>query len=422
MTLFKIIFSIWIFLYVYIGVNTFIPSEKTRLFTFINFSICTIMQTIIILYTNPFIVFLAGNILVIAFLIIEFFENIKNLFVTIYIIYLDRFAFEFLMLITLKLFQVTAPSSMLLYMFTSCLTILFNYTFKDFLMNLVSSKKDNRKSFIIKNIINVIVLLIIIIVHIPGHPSFISNPKIFYFLFILIVSNLVLSLFLEKMKTQEYIQTYQKIVEYSEFTEGLLTEYKSFIHEYKNKLIIIKGLAEENPKELQEYINSILNEKISNNYHWLMDIKNIPIPGIKGLVNYKLLKMKELNIEAEVYVSEEVASLNKNQLDIKEKNNLYTIMGVILDNAIEASIESDEKMISLQFFKEDDDINIILANTFKSINLDQLEEKGYSSKGKNRGIGLYLVKEILKHSKNIAKETSIRNNFFVQKIIIKNIK
>lgn len=422
MTLFKIIFSIWIFLYVYIGVSTFIPSEKKRLFTFINFSICTIIQTIIILYTNPFIVFLAGNILVIAFLIIEFFENIKNLFVTIYIIYLDRFAFEFLMLITLKLFQVTAPSSMLLYMFTSCLTILFNYTFKDFLMNLVSSKKDNRKSFIIKNIINVIVLLIIIIVHIPGHPSFISNPKIFYFLFILIVSNLVLSLFLEKMKTQEYIQTYQKIVEYSEFTEGLLTEYKSFIHEYKNKLIIIKGLAEENPKELQEYINSILNEKISNNYHWLMDIKNIPIPGIKGLVNYKLLKMKELNIEAEVYVSEEVASLNKNQLDIKEKNNLYTIMGVILDNAIEASVESDEKMISLQFFKDDDDINIILANTFKSINLDQLEEKGYSSKGKNRGIGLYLVKEILKHSKNIAKETSIRNNFFVQKIIIKNIK
>lgn len=422
MTLFKIIFSIWIFLYVYIGVNTFIPSEKKRLFTCINFSICTIMQTIIILYTNPFIVFLAGNILVIAFLIIEFFENIKNLFVTIYIIYLDRFAFEFLMLITLKLFQVTTPSSMLLYMFTSCLTILFNYTFKDFLMNLVSSKKDNRKSFIIKNIINVIVLLIIIIVHIPGHPSFISNPKIFYFLFILIVSNLVLSLFLEKMKTQEYIQTYQKIVEYSEFTEGLLTEYKSFIHEYKNKLIIIKGLAEENPKELQEYINSILNEKISNNYHWLMDIKNIPIPGIKGLVNYKLLKMKELNIEAEVYVSEEVASLNKNQLDIKEKNNLYTIMGVILDNAIEASVESDEKMISLQFFKDDDDINIILANTFKSINLDQLEEKGYSSKGKNRGIGLYLVKEILKHSKNIAKETSIRNNFFVQKIIIKNIK
>ena len=153
-----------------------------------------------------------------------------------------------------------------------------------------------------------------------------------------------------------------------------------------------------------------------------MDIKNIPIPGIKGLINYKLLKMKELNIEIEVYVSEEVATLNQNHLDIKEKNNLYTILGVILDNAIEASIESKERMISLQFFKDNDDINIILANTFKSINLDQLEEKGYSSKGKNRGIGLYLVKEILKHSKNIEKETSIINNFFVQKIIIKNLK
>jgi two-component system sensor histidine kinase AgrC len=79
-------------------------------------------------------------------------------------------------------------------------------------------------------------------------------------------------------------------------------------------------------------------------------------------------------------------------------------------------------LVSLHFFLEDDNINIILANTFKNINLDELEEKGYSTKGENRGIGLYLVKEIIKHSNTIKKETSIINNFFVQKIIIKMTK
>jgi two-component system sensor histidine kinase AgrC len=153
-----------------------------------------------------------------------------------------------------------------------------------------------------------------------------------------------------------------------------------------------------------------------------MDIKNIPIPGIKGLINYKLLEMKDLNIIVDVYVSDSVASIKNNNLDIKEKNNLYTILGVILDNAIEASLESDDKMVSLQFFKEDDEINIILANTFKNINLDYLDKKGFSTKGENRGIGLYLVKEIIKHSECIKKETSIINNFFVQKIIIKSTK
>lgn len=423
MTTYKIIFSIWTILYVFFATRVFMRAERNRLFSFINIFISSALFSIILLKTNPFIVFLLGNIIIIMFLIIEYFKSIRTLFSVIYVTYLVRFVFEFLILITLKFLDINSNYPMFIYMSTAILTIIFNYTFKDYLINLVSTK-NNDKIYRFKSIINLILILVIILIHMPGQNIDITDNYIFYLIFTFIVFNLNISLFIEKSKAEDYIKNYQKIVEYTEFNEGLLTEYKSFIHEYKNKLIIIKGLAEENNHELHEYINSILNEKISNNYHWLMDIKNIPIPGIKGLINYKLLKMKELKITTEVYISNEVATLNPNQLDIKEKNNLYTILGVILDNAIEASLESKEKMISLQLFKdcENDNINIVLANTFKSINLDQLEEKGYSSKGKNRGIGLYLVKEILKHSKNLEKETSIINNFFVQKIIIKNLK
>lgn len=423
MTTYKIIFSIWTILYVFFATRVFMSAERSRLFSFINIFISSTLFSVIILTTSPFIVFLLENIIIFIFLIIEYFKNIRKLFSVIYVTYLVRFVFEFLMLITLKFLNINNNAPMFIYMSTAILTIIFNYTFKDYLINLVSTK-NNDKIYRFKSVINLILILVIIFIHMPGQNIDITDNYIFYLIFTFIVFNLNITLFIEKSKTEDYIKNYQKIVEYTEFNEGLLTEYKSCIHEYKNKLIIIKGLAEENNHELHEYINSILNEKVSNNYHWLMDIKNIPIPGIKGLINYKLLKMKELKITAEVYVSDEVATLNPNQLDIKEKNNLYTILGVILDNAIEASLESKEKMISLQFFKdcENDNINIILANTFKSINLDQLEEKGYSSKGKNRGIGLYLVKEILRYSKNLEKETSIINNFFVQKIIIKNLK
>lgn len=421
MTTIKLIFSAWLITFIFIATKTFISPNQKKLTTILNIILFSIILYFILNITNNTLSYILANILIILFLLIEYYKNKRVLFSAIYTIYLIRFIFEFLILYTLKVLHINNYSHILLFSITTILTLIFNYTFKDFLSNLINTKKENDIVSIFKYVLNTILMITLILIHIPNESFTIVDGKVFYILFTFITFNLTLSLFIEKNKTDDYIKNYQKIVEYTEFTEGILTEYKSFIHEYKNKLIIIKDLVKEDNKELHEYINFILNEKVNNNYHWLMDIKNIPIPGIKGLINYKLMKMKELNIAVEVYVSEEVAILNQDKLDIKEKNNLYTILGVILDNAIEASIESQEPMISLHFFKDENEINIILANTFKSINLDQLEQKGYSSKGENRGFGLYLVKEILKNSKSLAKETNIINNFFVQKIIIKNI-
>lgn len=149
-----------------------------------------------------------------------------------------------------------------------------------------------------------------------------------------------------------------------------------------------------------------------------MEIKSIPISGVKGLINFKLLKMKELNIDVEFYIAEETQK-EKLDLTMKEKNDLNTILGVIFDNAIEAALESKNPMISFQMYKEEKDkMTILLANTFKEINIEQMEEKGFSTKGKNRGLGLSLLNETLKRNPRYTKNTSIFENFFVQKIFI----
>jgi len=171
-------------------------------------------------------------------------------------------------------------------------------------------------------------------------------------------------------------------------------------------------------KEFHTFIDSILEEKAINNFRWLMEIKSIPITGIKGLINFKLLKMKELDIDMEVYIAEEIAKLKKDFLTSEEKNGLNTILGILFDNAIEASLESKTKMASFQMYKENDCIVILLANTFKSINIEQMEEKGFSSKGKNRGYGLSILNDVIKQNEKFKKETSIFENFFIQKISI----
>jgi len=304
---------------------------------------------------------------------------------------------------------------------TSLLSLLFIFYYKNFLKDFILNpstrqEKYKRKKIALKNL----GLLIILIIRIPNFPTYLNTTFFMNLFLFFIIFNLVLLLFEEIEKIEALNKNYKKIVEYSEFTEGLLTEYKSFVHEYKNKLFTIKGLAnQKNKKELHEYIDSVLDEKVMNNYRWLSELKNIPIAGAKGLINFKLLKMKELNMDVEVYISEEISKLKEDFLSNKEKNDLYTLLGIILDNAIEASLESQDKMISLQLYKENEEIIILLANTFKHIQLDHMEEKGFSSKGKNRGIGLYLFQNIIKHSNVFSKETSVYDNFFIQKIIIK---
>lgn len=411
-------FSFFCILFPFFTTKIFISKKNTRI-SWIYIVVFSLLCFLSLQNENPiFLIFF--SLLPILFLCIEFRNHLEKLMSILYVMSLVRFIFELLIIISLQILKVEIHTLQPFCFFTLILTFLFCITFKDFLVRILSNQKENKKYFFLESLLKALSILIIFFMHYPN--PFSIQVNLFYILFIITSLKLALSLLMDQKKVDNYMENYEKMMDYSKFNENLLSEYKSFIHENQNKLIIMKGMVEENNTEFHEYIDFIINKKIKNNYYWLMEIKNIPIASIKGLLNYKLLKMKELQIETELYISEEVASLNQNEWKMEDKNDLYTVLGIFLDNAIEAALESTEKIISIHFYKEEEGISIILANTFKNVCIDQLEKKGYSTKGENRGYGLYLVKEIIKHSKVIQKETSIKNNYFVQKIIIKNQK
>ena len=413
--------GLWLFTYIFLITNILIDKKKKNLFTtIVRIFLFAFLFTINNIYAGPLIGFIYYFFIALLFVFFEFQEKNAILFRFFITVYLIRFAFELSFHITLTLLDIKFPTSSQMLIMTSLLSLLsityYKSFLKEYLLNPHNSKeKDRIKKIIVSNLS----LFVIICIRIPQFCVYFNMASLMNLFLFFIIFNLILSLIDEKEKIEALNKNYKKIIEYSEFTEGLLTEYKSFIHEYKNKLITIKGMTNERNQEIHTYIDSILEEKVINNYRWLSELKNIPISGAKGLINFKLLKMKELNIDVEVYISEDISKLKENFLSMKEKNDLYTLLGIILDNAIEASLESQDKMVSLQLYKENEDIIILLANTFKHIQIDQMEEKGFSSKGTGRGIGLYLFQNIIKHSDTFFKETSVFDNFFIQKIIIK---
>ena len=98
------------------------------------------------------------------------------------------------------------------------------------------------------------------------------------------------------------------------------------------------------------------------------------------------------------------------------------ILGILLDNAIEASSECDEKILNIVFRNDvKNNRNIILIeNTYndKNVNIDEIFNKGFSGKENHTGLGLWEVKQILKKNNNINLHTTKNDKYFSQQLEI----
>ena len=98
------------------------------------------------------------------------------------------------------------------------------------------------------------------------------------------------------------------------------------------------------------------------------------------------------------------------------------ILGILLDNAIEASEECDEKIVNITF--KDDTKNsrqlIIIENTYKDKNVDteKIFEKDITGKENHTGLGLWEVRKIVKKNSNLNLSTNKNDKFFIQQLEI----
>ena len=98
------------------------------------------------------------------------------------------------------------------------------------------------------------------------------------------------------------------------------------------------------------------------------------------------------------------------------------ILGILLDNAIEASSECKEKIINIDFRNDQKNSRqiITIENTYKDKNVDteKIFEKGISSKEKHTGLGLWEVRNLIKKNNNINLFTSKTDKYFSQQLEI----
>ena len=159
-------------------------------------------------------------------------------------------------------------------------------------------------------------------------------------------------------------------------------------HDYMNHLqVILMQITNGNTEAAKKYIlgmaecskNSVTVFNTGNNY-------------IDAILNLKNTKCLEYNIDLTACVD---SLLEDTNLD---DTQLSSILLNIIDNAIDELSKNNKsyKYIHLDTYKENNKHNISIKNNGKMIDDTQkIFKMGFSSKGNNRGYGLFYIKQIL---------------------------
>ena len=217
---------------------------------------------------------------------------------------------------------------------------------------------------------------------------------------------------------QEQALRYRDMERYSRHIEELYKEVRSFRHDYTNLLTSLRlGIEEEDMEQIKEVYDSVLkdsSEKLQDNKYDLGRLVNIRDRALKSLLAGKFLKARDKNIVFNVEVPEEIQVEGMRLLDF------LTIVSILCDNAIEASAEASQPHVSIAFLKNGAQETFIIENSIKEedIDISEIFSFGASSKGEERGVGLYTVMKIVESHPNTSLNTTCQNQVFRQVLTV----
>ena len=197
----------------------------------------------------------------------------------------------------------------------------------------------------------------------------------------------------------------------------LYDNVRGFKHDFDNMVNIIGGYIESNDIDgLKQYYKSLQKDCSSVRNVQMLNPNVINNPGIYNLIVAKYQKATNLDVTINFEFFFDFENL---KMPIYEFSR---ILGILLDNAIEAAKECNEKQVNL-IFRESRKQHVqlvIIENTYLNKNIDtkKIFEKGISGKANHTGIGLWEVNKIVKNNNNIVLKTSNDDKYFKQELQI----
>ena len=310
------------------------------------------------------------------------------------------------------------PFSLLISSVLNCLLVYFvsklNFVSKN-IRRLNDIIKKNNKDWIY------IILVVILMILLMTFNRYKLNSTIEYYIYIVIIIFVVVSfvyVIYNKFQRQAMEDKYNESMEYVLRYEKIINEQGKKNHEYNNQLMVIKGYINK-PERLSEYSDEVIGEHKTGQNYTVKQLGFLPDGGVKGLLYHKLSKMEDNNIKYYLYVDQNLKDKDIESFDLKTYRDLTKLLGVFLDNAIDAALKSEEKEIEVELKDKDDCLLLTISNTYdKNTDINKVGKSGFTTKGVGHGFGLSIVKDIAKTNSEIETFSSKESDKFIQTAMI----
>ncbi len=268
------------------------------------------------------------------------------------------------------------------------------------------------------NYLYIFIFVVYLIVSKNGLELILKSNYYVNILFIIGIVAILTVIIKNESKYDKLNEQNKQMLNYVTKYEKIITDQGKANHEFRNQLMVIRGYAQMKSPKLIEYLDSIVDDtKKTHSSYLISQLNNFPDGGIKGLLYYKLSMMDDENIKYEINVEYGVKTKLKT-LDTIMYKNITKILGVLLDNAIDASKESKNKKITISSIKESSKVIFSISNTYKGkIDMSKLGS-GHSTKGNGHGYGLRLVNDIVNENECLNVENKLDNDYFITNLII----
>ena len=317
--------------------------------------------------------------------------------------------------------SLTIPIYRIIYVFIQYFIVLLIYLFfnKNKLSIFIFNDIDKKQKHIIYanlcfGIFTILTQALVTVYYIDNLPLIITFLS---FITMFVYFSLSIYSLTRVMKLASTTQKLQNAEEYNKTLSILHDSVRGFKHDFDNIVTTIGGYVKTNDMEgLKKYYVQLEDDCQKVNSLYILNPKLINNTGVDSLLTTKYHEAEEKGIKVNMSLLLDLSKLNMKIYEFTR------ILGILLDNAIEASDESEEKVINIVF--RDDAKNhrqlIIVENTYKdkTVDTEKIFNKGFSGKENHTGLGLWEVRKILNKSKNLDLYTTKNEKYFSQQVEI----
>lgn len=242
-----------------------------------------------------------------------------------------------------------------------------------------------------------------------------------YVLILFVLIGLVIYVTVKRMQITQKEKELDSFKSYVTSLEQINQDMRKFKHDYMNILTTMRHFIDEkNYTGLEEYfyMNILQTEKNEEQQYIAISMLNrMEVASLKGLLTTKVLQAQAQNVQMQIEIVEPIHDIPIDDIQLNR------MCGIIIDNAIEASMQVVDSLVRLAFIQLNAGILFVCINNYDTVaqpdlKIHKIYQESFSTKEKGRGLGLFILRQIVNESPNLRLNTKVQNGLFVQELFI----